>query len=175
MGAALLLPTAEEATGLCLQFWELPQPHLGRRSMTLGAGIPSEPGAAAPSLPQHFRPTGPYHRNNLPFFKRDLSWRNRCLSVSKVDQMEFQRVRVCLLWGKRGWCSSCRWKGAQTGSSATLLLLCKNLAEEDPNFHNPKHSDNYSGFPPRPYRVAAHHNFIFYPYTFPSREASTHH
>lgn len=35
--------------------------------------------------------------------------------------------------------------------------------QKNPNFHNPKHSDNYSGFPPRPYRVAAHHNFIFLP------------
>lgn len=89
-GAALLLPTAEGATGLCLQFWELPQPHLGRTSMTLGAGNPSEPGIAAPSLPQHFRPAGPYHRNNISFFNRDLSSHNRCLNVSKVDQMEFQ-------------------------------------------------------------------------------------
>lgn len=64
-GAALLLPTVEGATGLCLQFWDPPQPHLGRRSMTFDAGNPTEPGMAAPSLPQHFTPTGPYHRNNL--------------------------------------------------------------------------------------------------------------
>lgn len=58
-GAALLPTTAEGAAGLCLRFWELPQPHFGRRSVALGAGNPSEPGIAAPSLPQHFSPTGP--------------------------------------------------------------------------------------------------------------------
>lgn len=65
-GATLLLLVAEGATGLCLQFWKPLQPCLERRTMTLRAGNPSEPGIAGLCLPQHFKPTG-FFLQKMPF------------------------------------------------------------------------------------------------------------
>ena len=116
--------SAEGATGLCLQFWEPPQPHWGRRSMTLGTANPSEPGITAPSHSWRFRAAGPYHWNNLSFFRRDLSGHNRCPNVSKVDWIKFQQLRVCPLWGKQDGALPTSWKAHEQKARCFSATLC---------------------------------------------------
>lgn len=90
-----------------------------------GTENPPEPGITAPNLLQHFGPTDPYHKNNFSFFKRDVSWCNRCHNIGKVDQIQFQQARACPCLRSTGLCSSCQPKGAQTGFPATPCCSAK--------------------------------------------------